>query len=138
MVLSIAYLAIAVALVFVVVSVSAVYLERKRLLALADAVAADAADAVDDPIYYGARADSPMLTLTDAGVHQAAVDYFAAAPASVVDFTSLVVAEPTGSPDGVTAQVTLGAVARPPLVAWLLPPGEGIPIEVTASAQAMD
>lgn len=138
MLLSIFYGLLALALVLVVVAVSAIYLERKRLLALADAVAADAADAVDDDIYFGPdRGEEPELPLTDASVHQQVQDYLAEAPAGVVDFESLTVGQPTGSPDGTTAQVTLAAVVRPPVVTWAISPWQdGFTVTVTASAQA--
>ena len=73
MLLSIAYGVVALALVLTVVSISAIYLERKQLLALADAVAAGAADAVDEDAYFGSdRGETPELPLTDASVQQAA------------------------------------------------------------------
>lgn len=138
MLLSIAYGLVALALVLTVVSVSAIYLERKQLLALADAVAADAADAVDEGQYFGSdRGDEPTLPLTDASVQQAAQDYLAAAPAGVVDFERLAIAEPTGTPDGTAAQVSLSALVRPPLVTWVISPWQdGFTVTVTSSAAA--
>jgi hypothetical protein len=44
------------------------------------------------------------------------------------------VAAATGSPDGRTATVTLTAVARIPVVNFILP--DGVPIEATSSARA--
>lgn len=138
MLLSIVYGLVALTLVLVVVSVSAIYLERKRLLALADAAAADAADAVDDDSYFGAgRPISAALPLTDASVKADVADYLAAAPDAVVDFESLLVLEPTGTPDGVTAQVSLSSVVRPPVVTWVLQPwSDGFRVSVTARAEA--
>lgn len=52
MLLSMAFGVITLVLVLVVAAVSSIYLERKELLALADAMAADAADAVDERAYY--------------------------------------------------------------------------------------
>lgn len=137
MLLSIAYGLVALALVLVIVSVSAIYLERKQLLALADAVAADAADAIDEDIYFGQdRGDVPALPLTDTSVRSDAEDYLAAAPAGVVDFESLAIVEPTGTPDGTTAQVSLAAIVRPPVVTWVLAPWQdGFVVTVTASAE---
>jgi uncharacterized membrane protein len=138
MLLSIVYGLVALALVLVVVSVSAIYLEHKRLLALADAVAADAADAVDEDAYFGSeRGEAAALPLTDASVRQGVQDYLAAAPLGVVDFESLAIAEPTGTPDGTTAQVSLSAVVRPPLVTWVIAPWQdGFVVTVTSSAAA--
>lgn len=138
MLLSIAYGTLALVLVLVVVSVSSIYIERKRLLALADAIAADAADAVDIEGYFAAeRGQGPQLPLTDESVRESVLDYLSSAPSSVVDFESLALSEPTGSPDGSSAQVTLSALARPPLPTWVLAPWQGgFTIEVTVSARA--
>ena len=154
MLLSMAFGAITLVLVLVVAAVSSIYLERKELLALADAMAADAADAVDEHAYYndppaadGSPAAAPAMSatpgegvvpLSDASVEQAVREYLAAAPAQVAgEFEDFRVATPTGTPDGTTAVVTLRARARPPMVPWvLLPWAEGFSIEVTARAQA--
>ena len=138
MLLSIFYGLIALALVLVVVSVSAIYLERKQLLALADAVAADAADAIDTGVYFGAaRPNDPALPLTDASVRQAVEDYLGAPPLGVVDFDALAIGDPTGTVNGTTAEVTLSAVVRPPLVTWAISPWQdGFAISVTSSAEA--
>lgn len=138
MLLSIFYGLLALALVLVVVSVSAIYLERKRLLSLADAVAADAADAIDEDTYFTTdRTETPSLPLTDASVQQEAARYLDAAPSGVVDFEGLAIVAPTGSPDGTTAQVSLSAVVRPPLVTWVLAPWQdGFVVTVTTSAEA--
>ena len=146
MLLSLAFSALVIALVLVVASASAVHIERKRLLALADAVAVGAADAIDEAAYYqplaaaapgGPRAPT-RVPLSEASVDAAVQDYLAAAHAALVgEFEGLRVTEPTGTPDGVTAQVTLTAVTRPPLVPWVLAPwSEGITLRVTSTARA--
>ncbi|GAA1621300.1 hypothetical protein [Georgenia ruanii] len=140
--LTLAFATLVLALVLVVSSASAVHIERKRLLALADAVAADAADALDEARYYGgAGTGGPGPTrvpLSEASVEEAVGHYLAAAPAAVVgEFEGLRVGEPTGTPDGVTAQVTLVARVRPPLVPWvLLPWRDGIAVHATSTARA--
>ncbi|HLS15525.1 MAG TPA: hypothetical protein VK095_13530 [Beutenbergiaceae bacterium] len=136
MLLSMVYGLVALALVMVIVSVSAVYLERKRLLSLADALAADAADAADLQVWYGAGETD--LVLTDASVRTSVDDYLGAAPAAVTGrFEDFAVTTPTGTPDGETAQVSLTAQVRPPLVPWMLTPWQdGFPIEVTAEGRA--
>ncbi len=138
MLLSIFYGLVALTLVLVVISVSAIYLERKRLLALADAVAADAADSISEDDYFGdERPDAPALPLSDASVRDAVEDYLSAAPRGVVDFDDLAIAQPTGTPDGTTAQVSLSAVVRPPVVTWVLSPfRDGFVVTVTSSAEA--
>lgn len=127
---------IGIALVTVVVSASAVHLERKQLLAVADAAALDAADALDEAGYYsgatGAQADGGV-PLTDASVRASVQDFLAG---SGPRFDSLAVGAPTGTPDGQTAEVTLLAVARLPLVSSVLAPwADGVPLRVTARAR---
>ncbi|SED73391.1 hypothetical protein [Ruania alba] len=132
--LSIVYGAITLALVLVVIAVSAIYLERKDLLSLADALAADAADAADETTFYTeGRGDPGQLPLTDASVRDSVEEYLAAAPASMVDFEDFAVVPPTGTPDGEIAEVSLTARVRPPVLPWaLLPFADGFQIEVTA------
>ncbi|WP_098485523.1 hypothetical protein [Georgenia soli] len=142
MLLTLAFGVLVLALVLVVASASAVHIERKRLLALADGAAADAADAIDLAAYYATPAGSPdaatRVPLSDASVEAAVQEYLRASPpALVAEFERLRVAEPTGTPDGTTAQVTLTATARPPLVPWaLLPWSDGVALRVTSTARA--
>ncbi|HLR95099.1 MAG TPA: hypothetical protein VK053_11275 [Jiangellaceae bacterium] len=133
--LSIGFGLLALALVLVIAAASSVYLERKQLLALADGVAADAADAIDLDRYYDAEHDDG-LPLSDASVRAAVADHLAASPAAA-GFADLRVAEPTGSADGRTAQVTLTARARPAVVPWVLAPwSDGFTITATVTARA--
>lgn len=142
MLLSLVFGVLVLALVLVVTSASAVHIERKRLLALADGAAADAADAIDVAAYYAAPAGPPdaatRIPLSDASVEAAVREYLQGAPPALVgEFDRLRVAEPTGTPDGTTAQVTLTATARPPLVPWvLLPWSDGVALRVTSTARA--
>jgi hypothetical protein len=135
MLLSIAYAVLALLLVTVVVSAAAVHIERKRLLALADLAALDAADELDEAAYY-ARADGdPLLVLSSARVRSAVEEHLASSPGAdrLHDLTVI----EAGTPDGRTAEVTLGAVARPVLLSWVTAGwSDGIPLVVTASARA--
>ncbi|MEE6274647.1 pilus assembly protein TadG-related protein [Georgenia wangjunii] len=135
--LALGFAVLALALVLVVVSASAVHIERKRLLALADAAVADAADAVDVGAYYGGgAAAAPGVPLTDASVRAAVDDHLARSPMAG-RFAGLAVVDPTGSPDGRRAEVTLVALARPPLVPWVLAPwSDGIALRVSSTARA--
>ena len=135
MLLSLGLGVLAIMLVLVVAASSSVYLERKQLLALADGVAADAADAIDLGRYY-AGDDAGGLPLSDASVRSAVDAHLAATPASA-GFEQLRVVAPTGTEDGRTAQVTLTARARPAVVPWVLAPwADGFQIRVTATARA--
>lgn len=134
--LSIGFGVLALVLVLVVAAASSVYLERKQLLALADSVAADAADAIDLDRYYAPDHDDDGLPVSDASVRAAVADHLVASPVAG-SFEDLRVAEPTGSADGRTAQVTLSARARPAVVPWVLAPwSDGFAISVSVTARA--
>jgi hypothetical protein len=140
--LSIAYGVIALLLVTVVVSASSIHIERKRLQALADSLAADAADAIDQGAFYRGELTGPgpgaALSLTDDGVRASVEDRLARHRALVQRFDGLVVVD-ASTPDGRTADVTLAAVAKPALISWVTAPwSDGIELRVTAHARAWD
>ena len=136
--LALVYGLIAILLVLVVVAASAVHLDRKRLLALADAAALDAADAVDEAAYFEATARAEgidAVPVTDATVQDSVVAYLQRqdAPSRFVDLS--VDTSATGTPDGESAVVVLTARSLP-----LLPDAvagsftAGVPLRVAASA----
>ena len=137
MLLSLAFGLLAILLVTVVVSATAVHLDRKRLLALADLAALEAADAMEPGSYYAApsgEAGAPV-SLTPDEVAAAVEAYLADAPGAT-RFTDLEVLEAT-TQDGRTVVVTLRAVADVPLLtaataAW----SDGVELVVTARARA--
>lgn len=143
MLLIIVYTLIAFSLVTVVVGASAVHLARHRLLAVADAAALDAADALDRPGFYGAGGQSAgpgigqrVVRLSDASVQDSVRRYLLDAGAQR-HLPGLTVVDPTGTPDGSTAEVTLTAVIPLPLVSAVLAPwSDGVRIQVTAHARA--
>ncbi|MDQ0735499.1 pilus assembly protein TadG-related protein [Arthrobacter agilis] len=139
-VLVIGYLLISLLVVTVVLAVSAVYLEHKKLLSAADGAALAAADnySIDVGTGGGSGAGAlppltPLPALQDSGVEQAAEGYLIATGAGA-RFTQLTVDPATGAPDGRTARVVLSAVAHPPVVNFLVP--AGIPIVARADARA--
>ena len=133
--LVIAYAVVALSLVLVVVSASAVHLERKRLLEVADGAALDAADEVDESIYFPEGARPGSVPLSDASVRDA-VDHYLDARGAAADFDDLTVAGSTGSPDGRTAEVTLLATVEPPLIGWALEAfSNGVVLHATARAR---
>lgn len=134
--LSIGFGLLALTLVLVVAAASSLYLERKQLLALADGAAADAADAIDYELYYGAAAAAEGLPLSTASVRGSVEEYLGSS-AAARSFRGLSVGSGTGTTDGRTAQVVLSAVARPAVVPWVLVPwSDGFAITVTSSARA--
>ncbi|WP_372594090.1 hypothetical protein [Actinotalea sp.] len=137
MLLTLGFVVLAVLLLTAVVSASAVHLDRKRLLALADLTALACADALDEEAYYAAdRQPAPEggtgVLLTESSVRQAATEHLAtAAPATGLEDVRLV----STSLDGQTVSVTLHAVTRPVLISAVTAPwSDGIDLTVTASA----
>ncbi len=129
------YAVIAFSLAAVVVSASAVHLERKRLLEVADGAALDAADAVDPGGYFNDGVRPGSVPLSDRSV-RASVDDYLADRGAFTDFDRLVVGSQTGTRDGRTAEVTLYATVEPPLVGWALEAfSGGITLHATGSAR---
>jgi hypothetical protein len=135
MLLIFAYSAISLLLVTVVIGASAVHLERKRLLALADAAALDAADALDTGGLYGQGAHPDGVPLTDDSVRASVAAYVETAGAAA-EFEDFAVAPGTGTQDGRTAEVTLVARARLPIVSSVLGDyADGIQLVATSRAR---
>lgn len=151
MLLVLGYTVVVLLLVTVVAGATSVHLTRHRLMALADAAALDAADALDVPAFYatGVPATAVPATgadpqaapfdpvpLSDASVRTSVTEYLAVA-APLQGFPAPALGAGTGSPDGVTAQVTLTTTARIPLVSAVLRPwAGGLRVTVTARARA--
>ena len=135
LILTIFYGFLALLLILVVVAATSLYLERKRLLTLADGAALAGAEAFDlgamtvtaDGAGAGLRP-----SLSSAGVRAAAEEYLAATPPGRMEGLSV---SGAASGDGQSATVSLSAYWRPPVLAVLLP--EGVPLEVTAVARSV-
>jgi hypothetical protein len=136
------YTLIALSLILTAASATSVHLARHRLLALADAAALDAADAVDRYRFYaelGGAGPGPdeVVALTTDSVRSSVSAYLSTDPA-VPGLGDVTVVEPTGSPDGFTAQVTLSTRARLPFLAAVLGDRAQVPVTVTARARAAE
>jgi hypothetical protein len=118
--------AFALALTLTVVAATSFYLERKRLLTLADGAALVGAEAFElgDVDVTGPELS---LELDDAAVAEAVQDYVS----SHDTFTALTV-ERAESLDGRSATVELSAYWRPPLLTLFVPEGIRLDVEVTA------
>ncbi|GAA3281734.1 pilus assembly protein TadG-related protein [Paenarthrobacter aurescens] len=130
-VLIVGFVLLALLLASVVMAASAVYLEHKKLLSLADGAALAAADSYTVGDMGGGGA--PSTTLVDARVMAATDSYLEASSASS-RHDHLVIAGGTGSEPGGTAVVVLTAVVHPPVVSFLVP--DGILIEAKATARS--
>ncbi|CEA08630.1 hypothetical protein BN1051_01987 [Arthrobacter saudimassiliensis] len=131
-VLALGYAVLTLLVVTVVLGVSAVYLEHKRLLSLADAAAVAAAGSFT-LAQETSGATGPGVRLQSERVQAAAREHLARSP-EAERFSGLTLGPGTGSPDGRTAVVELTAAAHPPLVNFLVP--AGIQIEAISDARA--
>ena len=127
--LTLGYLAVLVALVLVVTAATAVHLQRKRLIDLADLTALAAADATTPDDYLAAGATG--VVLTDARVHAAATDHLAGAPEAARFAAVELVAATT--PDGRTAVVHLRAVIEVPFAVVAV---DALTVDAVARARA--
>ncbi|MBN9185673.1 MAG: hypothetical protein J0I97_09460 [Microbacterium sp.] len=119
MLLTIGYAVLALVAVLICVDATSLYLEQKRLDAVADAAALAAADGFALDLHGG----EVRATLTSQGVRSQArglVD-------DVAEGAVLVSAD---TPDGRSARVTVGGTWHPPVLTLFVPEG----VELTATA----
>lgn len=130
-VLIVGFVLLALLLAAVVMATSAIYLEHKKLLSLADGAALAAADSYVVGDIEGSSV--PSASLVDERV-LGAVDLYLENSEAFSMHDHLDVSPETGSSPGGTAVVVLSAIAHPPLVTFLLP--EGIPVEARSTARS--
>jgi uncharacterized membrane protein len=131
-VLIIGFVMLSLLILTVVMAASAVYVERKKLLSVADGASLAAADTFALADVQGS-AGAPVPTLSDGTVHSAVQRYLAATGAAG-RFDGLSIDQGTGSPESRTAHVVLSAVVHPPIVNFLVP--AGVPITVSSDARS--
>ena len=131
LVLTIFYGAFALLLILLVVAATSLSLDRKRLFGIAEGAALAGAEAFELSAVSTAG-EGFTAALEDAAVHQAVLEHLAVVPRGTLE--ELVV-ESAGTPDGVSAEVTLSAWWRPPVLTMFVP--AGIRIEVTATARSV-
>lgn len=120
--LTLGYLLLAIAVIFVCVCATDLYITQKRLDALADSAALAGADGFTLIVNDGI----PRAELTDAGVEEQAAALVSALPSEA----SIAAA---GTPDGVSARVTVTVDWRPPLLSPFVP--NGVQLEATATSR---
>lgn len=119
--LTLGYALLAIALVFVTVSATSLYLLQKRVDAVADAAALAGADGFVIDVNDGV----PVARLTDEGVAEQARLLLGGA-----DDMRIVRAD---TPDGSSARVTVEAVWRPPVISLFVP--DGVVLTSTATSR---
>lgn len=119
-------------LVITIMAITSVYIGERKLQSLADRASSAAADTFTDLDRTEGAAPSPILTHD--GVAGAASSYLGTVGA-FDEVQQLSLGAPTGTPDGLTAQVTLNAVVHPPVVNYIIP--AGVPITATGDARAV-
>lgn len=120
--LTLGYVLLAVTVVFVCVCATDLYIAQKRLDALADSAALAGADGFTLQV----SGDDVRAELTDAGVREQASALLAALPGDA----ALAAA---GTPDGVSARVTVTTTWHPPLLSPFVP--DGVALESTATSR---
>ncbi len=120
--LTLGYAVLAMALVFICVDATSLYLAQKRLDSLADAAALAGADGFTLEVVD----DEPVAVLTGAAVRTQAD----ALVGAVGGGASLISA---GTPDGVSARVTVADTWRPPVLTLFVP--DGVAITATATSR---
>lgn len=129
--LVVGYAALALALVLVGSAASSLYLEKKRLLVVADGAALVGAESFDlSGVSRGPDGVHPQLSAAE--VRAAVASYLAGDPAPQVDGLAL---DEATTVDGLSATVTVSALWRPPVVTVFVP--EGIRVTATSSARAV-
>lgn len=120
--LALGYVLLALVVIYVCVCATDLYIAQKRLDALADSAALAGADG----FILAVTADGVRAELTDTGVEEQAAALVEGVPSA----TDLVAA---GTPDGVSARVTVGVDWRPPLLSPFVP--DGVRLESTATSR---
>jgi hypothetical protein len=125
------YSGLCLVVILLVTATSSLYLERKRLFALADAAATVGAEAfeLEDVVM---TADGARVILKDSDVEASVIVYLAENPVPSLHELRI---DDASTPDGSSAQVSLSAYWRPPLAGLLLP--EGIRLDVTSVARSI-
>ncbi|KQM15519.1 hypothetical protein ASF83_06020 [Plantibacter sp. Leaf171] len=130
--LTIGFAAVTLAVVLVGIAATSLYVEHKRLLGLADRLAATAAESfsIDDVVMLPDGSFRPVLD--DAAVASSARATLAAEGPGTLTGVEILEAV---TPDGRGAEVSLASEWRPPMLTLFVP--TGVRIEATASARSV-
>lgn len=120
--LTLGYAVLAIAVILVCVDATSLYLAQKRLDALADAAALAGADG----FMFVVESGEPRAELSDAGV-------LAQVEVLVGDVGAGAIVVAAGTPDGVSARVTVASTWRPPVTTLFVP--DGVALQATATSR---
>jgi uncharacterized membrane protein len=120
--LTLGYAILAIAVILVCVDATSLYLAQKRLDGLADAAALAGADGFSVTVVD----DEPVATLLSPAVQ-------AQAEAMVAQLGGGARLVSAGTPDGLSARVTVADVWRPPVLALFVP--DGVPLQAVATSR---
>ncbi|AXL12640.1 hypothetical protein DXT68_11175 [Microbacterium foliorum] len=120
--LTLGYALLALALIFVTVCATDLYLAQKRLDALADSAALAGADGFTLVV----EGESARAVLTDEGVREQVDEVLSAMPGGAVR-------ESATTPDGISARVTITIDWHPPLISSFVP--DGVRLESTGTSR---
>ena len=127
-ILVIGMVALALLTISVVLAATAVNVQARKLLSVADGAVAAAADNFE----LNATGQSQATLHLDPGEVRSAAAKYLDDIGAAADFADLHIVSAGVQGDGVTAQLRLGAVVHPPLVGWVVPAGVGISVESKA------
>jgi uncharacterized membrane protein len=119
--LTLGYAVLAIAAILVCVDATSLYLAQKRLDSLADAAALAGADGFTLTVVD----DEPVASLTGNAVRAEADAVVAAVGGGAVLLSA-------GTPDGVSARVTVADTWRPPVMTIFVPDGVGLQSTATS------
>lgn len=124
--------ALALALILGVSTATSLYVERKRLLSIADGAALVAAQSFDHtlPLLTSPSGSTPQLSRTS--VIAGASSYFTSLSSASLHEARLVSAT---TADARTAFITVQAQWQPPVISYFFP--NGFPLEATSSARSI-
>jgi uncharacterized membrane protein len=122
LILTLGYAVLAMAAIFVCVDATSLYLAQKRVDSLADAAALAAADGFELTIEAG----EPVALLTGDGVR-------AQAQAIVEEVGGGATLVSAGTPDGLSARVTVADEWHPPILTLFVP--DGVALEASATSR---
>jgi hypothetical protein len=133
LVLTLGFATFALAVTLVVAAATSLYIERKRLLALADSAALVGAEAFDlGGVRLTEDGTGVVVELESEDVAEAVAGHVDRVGRTRLEDLRI---EAATSPDGQSAEVSLSSSWRPPVLTLFLP--EGVRLEATSSARSV-